>query len=114
MVAPGCSSAPDLQPKGQAVVTATADGRRTYATVRLLNEVVVQLPPITTPGNHWVLVSNDERFLDPRGPIEPGPHGATARFLAIRVGRRLVRFFALPAGREVVPTQDCELMFEIE
>lgn len=111
----GCSSAPKLEPHGRAVIAVAADQTRIDTSVQLLNEVVIQLPPIATPGEQWMLVFNDERFLQPLSPLVRTPDGgATMRFLAVRVGRRKMRFFVVPPGKEVVPTRQCELAIEIE
>ena len=111
----GCSSAPKLEPHGQAMIAVTADQTRIDASVQLLNEVVVQLPPIGTPGEQWILALNDERFLQPLAPLVRLPDGAAKmRFLAVRVGRRKMRFFVVPPGKEVVPTRECELTIEIQ
>lgn len=110
----GCSSAPKIEPHGEALIQATADETRVAATVHLLNAVNIQLPPLKVAGTQWVLVYNDERFLQPTARLTPTPDGgAKMQFLAVRAGRRIVRFFALPPGKEVVPTQTCELVIEI-
>ena len=111
----GCTTAPEPQPNGQVVVPVSAE-RRPQATVKLLNEVIVRLPPITTPGNVWTLVLNDERFFQQRRAIQQTPDGgALATFLAIHVGRRAIRFFALPPNaREGTPTQAYDILITVE
>jgi hypothetical protein len=112
----GCSSPPKLQPKGEVVAAMPADGKRPKVTCKVLNELVVKLPPLTTSGTEWMIILNDTRFLQPWKPITPTPDGgATASFVALRQGRRAIRFFALPPqSREVAPAQAYELQVMIE
>lgn len=113
----GCASAPPpLQPKGRVAVPADAAATRVQASAKTLNEVVISLPPVQTAGHRWVLMLNDARVLQPWRPLEAAADGTTtATFLAIKPGKRLVRFFALPAvEREAVPSQAYEVAIEIE
>ena len=112
----GCeSSSPVLVAKGRAEIP-VGKSDHPHATVRLFDEVILHLPPIETPGNVWTLVLNDERYFQERGTITPEPGGgAVAKYLAIRAGRRAIRFFALPPNRrEAVPTQVYEVRIAIE
>lgn len=113
---PGCTSTPKLTPKGRAVIPVETAAEHATATVKLLNEVVVQLPRLEKAGDEWTIVFNDSRFLKQLRPIERAPDGsASVTFLAIRVGRRALRFFALSAGaREAEPTQSYEVLVTIE
>ncbi|HVU36458.1 MAG TPA: hypothetical protein VHE61_23670 [Opitutaceae bacterium] len=113
----GCSLTPKLEPKGHASVPVGTEGSTAVASVHVLDEVQIRLPPITTPGNQWIIVLNDSRFLEQRKPIvELGDgKGFVATFLAIHTGRRLIRFYALPIGSdEAVPTQSYEAVINIE
>lgn len=113
---PGCASTPTLKPNGRAVIPVATTEERATATVKLLNEVVIQLPKISKPGDEWMLFLNDSRLLEQLRPVARGPDGEfSASFLAIKPGRRLVRFFALPPGRrEAEPSQTYELIITIE
>ena len=86
------------------------------ATVHLLNEVRVHLPAIRAPGNDWIVVLNDARFFQQLRRITIGPDGhAVAAFLAIRAGRRPIRFLAVPSsGREATATQAYEITLTVE
>lgn len=112
----GCETGPKVVPKGRVVVDASTEQKRLEVAAKLLNEVVIKLPPITRPGTAWTLVLNDGRFLEQRGAIQVESDGsATATFLAIRQGRRLIRFFALPPNdREASPAQAHEVRVTIE
>lgn len=117
LLAGGCTSpAPVITPKGRTSIPAQTEAARPEGQVHLFDEVTIHLPPIAKPGNAWTLVLNDERYLDPLGPITPDPDGGgSARFLAVRAGRRVVRFFALPPkSREAVPSQRYEIRVTIE
>jgi hypothetical protein len=112
----GCASAPKIEPKGRTVVPLAIGADRVPTPVQLFNEVVVELPPITKPGDQWTIVFNDERFLKQLSPIEPRAGGGfVIRFFAARPGRRPIRFFALPpSGRESAPSQIHEVIVEIQ
>lgn len=114
--AAGCtSSAPVIKPKGKSSIPVQTDVVRPEGKARLFDEVTVHLPPIKSPGSSWTIVLNDERYLEPRGPIVSEPDGgAAATFLALRAGRRTIRFFALPPGKEAVPTQRYEIRVSVE
>jgi hypothetical protein len=116
ITAGGCTSAPKIEPKGRVVIPLATGADRVPTTAHFLNEVVVELPPIGKPGDQWTIVFNDERFLKQLSPIEPREGGGFAiRFLAVRPGRRPIRFFALPPhGRESTPSQTHEVIVEIE
>lgn len=111
-----CTTAPPIQPKGRVVVPINAKGF-VAVTVPVLREVVVELPPIRQPGDQWVIIANDPRFLKPRQPIEPALNGKgfTASFIAIDDGHPAIRFFALrPGARVAVPSQTYEVRVQIE
>lgn len=111
----GCNTTPKLEPKGKVVVPIQSDTPRIQVTAQLLNEIVVELPAIARSGDQWTIVFNDARFLKQLGPIEPRATGGfSARFMAIRIGRRPIRFFALPPGREVEASQVHEVVVQIE
>jgi hypothetical protein len=112
----GCVSEPEVKPKGRTVVPIHAGSNRVKLSVHLLDEVVVQLPPVAAPGNQWTIVYNDARYLKPLGTIQPDKDGGyQMSLLAVHQGRRALRLFALPpTGRERVPSQTYELLFEIE
>jgi len=111
----GCSSAPSLEPKRKVPVPFATNVARAQATVNVLDEVDIQLPTPAKTGDTWTIVFNDARFLKQLAPIEPtGESGFAARFLAVRNGRRLVRFFTLPSGREVEPSQIYEVVIQID
>jgi hypothetical protein len=117
IVQTSCLGVAPIKPKGKAVVPLNTDVRIVEAKVPLLAEVVIELPAIANPDNQWLIVYNDARFLRPLRRIEPAAvgKGFTARFLAIRDGRRSIRFFALhPGRREAVPSQTYEVRIEIE
>lgn len=111
----GCATASEPKPVGRVEIPAMTD-EHPHATVKLLNEVVVKLPPIETAGNVWTLVLNDARFLRELQPVTMTPDGgAVATFMATRAGRRPIRFFALPPkSREGTPTQAYEILITIE
>jgi hypothetical protein len=110
------SSTPPIVVNGKADIPAQPGAATPEGKVRLFNEVMIHLPRIEGPGNVWTIVLNDERYLDPQGPIVPEPNGgAVAKFIALRGGRRAVRFFALPPKqKEAVPTQRYEIRVTIE
>jgi hypothetical protein len=111
----GCNTAPKLEPKGKVIVPIQSGTQRIQAAAHLLNEIFVQLPPIAKAGEQWTIVFNDTRYLKQLGPIEPSAGGGfSVRFLAVHVGRRPIRFFALPPGREAEPSQIHEVVVEIE
>lgn len=114
--AANCASVPRIALRGKAVVPVAADEMRGTAKVALFNEVTIKLPPITAPGYEWTVVFNDIRYLKPLRAVEPASDGGfTATFLAVKQGRRLIRFFALPpALREATPAQSYELIVDIE
>jgi hypothetical protein len=116
ITAGGCTSAPKIEPKGRVIIPLAIGADRVPTPVHFLNEVVVELPPISKPGDQWTIVFNDERFLKQLGPIEARASGGfVIRFLAVRPGRRPIRFFALPPdGRESTPSQIHEVIVEIE
>lgn len=89
---------------------------RAEARVVFQNEVRIQLPPVNVAGNEWVVVKNDTRYLRPLRAVERQPDGGyVAPFVALREGRRAVRFFELPPGRrKSEPAQTYEVVVEIE
>lgn len=105
-----------MKPAGRLEVPATPDGSRATVHAKLGNEIVLQLPPVTNPGDRWTIVLHDPRFLRQLRPIAAAPDGgATVSFLAIRQGRRMIRFLALPAAyREATTSQSYEAVIEIE
>lgn len=118
-VAAGCQSTPTLAPKGRIVIPVQehlSESGRFEATVRLLNEVVIKLPAVAVPHNVWTVVLNDARFFHQLKPVEMSPDGTgSATFLAIRMGRRDIRFAAVPPnGREVTSTQAYEIALTVE
>ncbi|WP_158277362.1 hypothetical protein [Opitutus sp. ER46] len=113
----GCASAPKLTPKGQVNVPATTAAEESrFVTVPFHQEVVIHLPALTTPGTQWTLVMNDTRFTTPWRELTAQPDGTfVASFLAIREGRRTIRFLALPPDqREATATQAYEVRIEIK
>jgi hypothetical protein len=116
ITAGGCASTPKIEPKGRVIIPLAVGADRVPTPVKVLNEVVVELPPISKSGDQWTIVFNDERFLKQLSPIVPRAGGGfVIRFLAVNTGRRPIRFFALPpAGRELTPSQTHEVLVEIE
>lgn len=113
----GCTTAPELKPHGMAVIPIETKADRAVGSARLLNEVTIELPAITTPGNQWTIVSNDPRYLKQLRPIMAAGAGEKwiASFLAIQPGHRLVRFAALPPNaKEAEPSQIYEAVVDIE
>lgn len=106
----GCHSTPALVAQGRAIIpvqTEPGAGGLYEAAAHLMNEVVIQLPPVRTPGNVWTVVLNDIRFFHQLRPVEMHPDGTgTATFLAIRAGRRPIRFFALPPNAREAEAKD--------
>lgn len=118
-LAAGCQSTPTLAPKGRIVISVQehlADSGRFEATVQLMNEVVIKLPAVAAADNVWTVVLNDARYFHQMKPVEMAPDGTgTATFLAIRQGRRDIRFAAVPPkGREVTSTQAYEIVLTVE
>ncbi len=110
----GCAHKAPLTPQGEVVVVATGAPRQPVA-AKLRNLVRIQLPPVQTAGHAWTIVAHDYRFLQPRGPLTVAPDGsAEASFIAIRPGRRPVRFLALPPGAVAVPSQAAEIVVTIQ
>lgn len=112
----GCASAPRLTPNGEARLPADTSGARVRATVKTMNEVIVELPALAEPGDEWMIALNDSRYFKQLRPIEVLPNGVpVARFLALKPGRRPIRFFASPPRqREVAPHQIYEIVITIE
>jgi hypothetical protein len=112
----GCASSPTVVAKGRVDVPPQPDVARVNVTAKVNNLVVIGLPPIAASDREWTIVLNDARFLPQQRPIErKGDGSAVATFLAVREGRRMIRFFALPPNdREAVPSQSYEAVVEIE
>lgn len=113
----GCTHTPVQKPLAHIEVPLAKIDERPRVPVKIFTEIKIHLPPITTPGNVWVLVYNDGRYLKELGSVETAnPADPTASFLAVRQCRpRVVRFFALPPhAREAVPAQSYEVVVEIE
>lgn len=104
------------KPSGRVEVTAAADSQPTPVTAAPLNEVTIHLAPLKDQRNRWVVVFNDTRYLSQRTPLLLERDGtSTASFLALRPGRRLIRFFELPpAERQGIAVQSCEVLVTIE
>lgn len=103
-----------LTPQGEVVVDATGEPRRAV-TVKLHNLVRINLPPVRTEGHVWTIVANDYRFLQPHEALSVAADGsAKTSFIAVRQGRRPIRFFALPPGAAVVPSQAVEVVVTIQ
>jgi hypothetical protein len=114
----GCgTTVPEIKPKGHATITFAPDGRFVEAKVDLFNEVLIELPPPDNPQHTWTIVLNDARFLKLEREVAPDPNHPgefVATFLAIRVGKRRVRFLAVPSGmREAVSSELREAIVEI-
>jgi hypothetical protein len=113
----GCTgTTPTVVPKGRLEVTATIGAERQKIAVTMLQELVIKLPPVTHPGDQWTLVFNDGRFLQLRAPVQHAADGsASASFVAIRQGRRLLRFLELaPKDKEAIPNGGWDAMVTIE
>jgi hypothetical protein len=110
----GCTSAPQFVPHGRIEIP-VQEGPAPKATVVFGNEVLVHLPAVTTPGHVWTVLLNDTRFLHELRPIQMAPDGTgVAAFLAIREGRRPIRFVAVPPNvRETTPDQGYEITLTI-
>jgi hypothetical protein len=104
------------KPAGRVEVTASVASEPTPVTAAPLNEVTIHLAPLKDPRNRWVVVFNDTRYLSQRKSVQLEPDGtSTASFLALRTGRRLIRFFELPqAERQGIAVQSCEVIVTIE
>jgi hypothetical protein len=116
LLATGCTSAPPpIVAKGVAEIPAQPDAARPEGKAKLFNEVHVHLPPVAKSGNVWTVVLDDERYFKPVGGIVPEANGgAVATFVATLVGRRPIRFFAVPPkAKEAVPSQVYEVRIEI-
>lgn len=116
-LAASCESTPKLAAKGRLEVPVAEPGvRPVRVKAKFLDEVVIALPPVSQPGNQWMIVMNDGRWLQPRRAMVTAANGsATMAFLAIKPGRRPLRFAAVaPNVRESVPSDVYDLVIEIE
>lgn len=116
LLAFGCASAPKLTPKARVEVPVATGESRTRIVAKPLDELVVALPPLENAEHHWTIGLNDERILRILQPIRTNAAGHTSvSFFAVKPGRRLIRFFALPpATRESSPSQIYEVAVEIQ
>jgi hypothetical protein len=116
VAAAGCASSAKIEPKGHTVIPLAVGVDRLPTLVHLFDEVVVELPSISKPGDQWTIVFNDGRYLKQISAIEPRAGGGfVVRFYAAQPGRHPVRFLALPPnGRESVASQAHEVIVEIE
>lgn len=108
-----CESTP--APTGRIDVPVRADGRRVEVAANVGAELRIALPPVAHAGDAWTLVLHDPRYLKIVRPVTTTPDGGTVSFLALKPGRRFLRFLAIPpAHREAIATQAYDIRVEIQ
>lgn len=110
----GCSHATRL-PAIIADLRLTDAHRAMQGALLLGNGLRITLPPPARQGTQWVLLSNESRVLEQATPVEPNPDGgATVTFIAIHLGRSIVRFAALdPSQSESDPRDLFQVTVEV-
>ena len=113
----GCFLSPKLEPVG--TVSISLDGvKKTGAlTTGLLDEVVLQLPPVTEAGYVWEVFLLDHRFVKVTSHLSPpnadGVQSMT--FITTRVGRTRARFMLVKANvTESAPIDSQEILLTVE
>jgi hypothetical protein len=112
----GCGT-PALEPKGTVSIKLDGVNKRGALTAVMLDEVRLDLPPVTTPGYAWEIFLLDHRYLRITSPLtRPNAEGIqTIKVLTVRPGRTLMRFLLVKenaTASDPLSSQEVQLTVE--